>query len=117
MRVNKRVVIDIETGAELERESYEYSGALALADPGTIIAGIGAAIAAVSTGVQLSKGSPKEPKPIQAPGADKVDEAAAQMRRRQLTARGFQGNILSDLSSNFAQVPQGQPGLKTTTGA
>ena len=112
MRITTRVIIDLATDEELARESYEYNGPLALADPGTWIAGISAAIAAVSTGVQLSQKPPEAPKPIAAPTVDKVAEAESRERRRRLAASGYSANILSDLSSTY-----GPSGLKTTTGA
>ena len=52
MRISTRVVIDLETGKVIARDSYEYSGPLALAIKAATKAASGAASTAAQTGNQ-----------------------------------------------------------------
>lgn len=81
------------------------------------IAAIGAsAVGAVSSIVSATKGAPKAAAaPVAAPTEDKTAQASAEMRRRQLMSKGYQSNILSDLSSTYGSGGTG--GLKALTGA
>lgn len=105
MRINTKVVVDLETGEILERESYEYSGPIESCDPVTlgVIAAI-TSIAGTGTGLGLQLANqPDSPKPPAAttPAAP-TPQQQAQTALQQKAAVSQQLPTIEGLTSGFA---------------
>ena len=122
MRVNTRVVCDIETGKVLARDSFEYAGPVARCDPSTatailIASIIGAATTATTTGLGLANqpGAPK-PTPLQSTAPTSVTQADKQLVSQQLPT--LQSQLGGDVSPNyFSQLSQQNAGILGQQGA
>lgn len=96
MRVNTKVVWDIETGRVLERESFEYAGPVERCDPASLIGIITAVVGAVGAGTSIAKaveGGPSTPKP---PTPSPAETAA--------TAEKNKANQVAALQSAFPNI-------------
>jgi hypothetical protein len=128
VRVNTKVVMDIETGAVLERKSYEYSGAVERCDPATLtlIATI-ASLAGTGTSLGLSlanqPGGPPKPQPTP-PGVTALQNTERQNAEKAAIG-GQVPNILASTSglanpeyvAQIAQLLSGTAGQSGSSGA
>lgn len=119
---------DIESGAILERDSYEYIGAIESCDPATLtlIATI-ASLAGTGTSLGLSlanqPGKPKPP-PVTPPGVTALQNTATQNAQRAAIGRETP-NIIGATSglanpeyvSSIAQILAGTAGQSGSSGA
>lgn len=92
MKIWRKIVIDIDSGAIIEREGEDYSGGLVLLGP--LLPFIPAIAAVAGAGASIAsavKGGPKEPKePPPTTSSQSVQDAAAEARKRAAMARNNQ---------------------------
>jgi len=127
VRVNTRVTWDIETGAILDRESYDYSGPIDRCDPATIalITTI-ASLAGTGTSLGLSLANrPSAPKPAVTPPAVTAMQNTATQNAEKAAIGGQVPNILASTSglanpeyvAQIAQLLAGTSGQSGSSGA
>lgn len=126
MRVNTRVTWDIESGAILERESFDYRGPIESCDPATIIGIIGLALSGATTGYSLANrpGTPKPASTVPPPGVTALQNTATQNAQKAAIGRETP-NIIGETSglanpeyvASIAQTLAGTAGQSGSSGA
>lgn len=106
MKIWRKVVIDIGSGAIIERDGEDYNGGVALCEPTSILGAISAAISVGTAIAGAVKGGPKEPKaPPPTTSSQSVQDAAAEARKRAALAFSSQStNIVGAGGTKLGNV-------------
>lgn len=122
MRINTKVVWDMETGEIIERESYDYTGPVASCDPATLTAIasiIGASVAVGGEAYSLSN-QPSTPKATTAPVPLTTTQNSGQtaaVAQQLPTLQSLTGGSLSpEYAANFGALNSGVTNDPQATG-